>query len=86
MSEQAKKAGIMSVATTMIGAGAVRLASGEVYVGATLTLAGMGLFGLYEVYQVRQLPAGLDEDEVRAIAEEVGTTVGEAVDEQTNDT
>jgi len=50
MGEARQKAGVMSVATTVIATGAARLADGGVYVGGALLATGLALFGLYEVY------------------------------------
>ena len=81
MGEARQKAGVLSVATTVIATGAARLADGGVYVGGALLVTGLALFGVYEVYQIRQLPEGLGEEDVKRIAEEVGTNVEDAVED-----
>jgi hypothetical protein len=81
MGEVRQKAGVLSVATTVIATGAARLADGAVYVGGALLATGLVLFALYEVYQIRQLPEGLGEEDVKRIAEEVGADVEEAVED-----
>jgi hypothetical protein len=58
--QQAGKAGVLALGTTLVGAGATGLSNGEYYGGLGLVLAGMGLLGGYELVQDKQIQGYAD--------------------------
>lgn len=80
-----KKAAILSVATTVIGSGSIAMSEGRLYAGLILILLGGLLFAAYEIYQVEQLPAGVDAETLQKFAEQAGDQIEHRVEDDSGD-
>lgn len=88
--ETKKKVPILSVATGLMGYATTFITSGEYIVGGLLTISGVACVALYEVYQVRELPAGITDDTIidvitRVVDEVNGSTDVTMPDDDTTD-
>ena len=82
MSHSNKKVGVLATATSTVGAAVASISNGAYVEGAVLLLIGIGLFVLYERYQVKEI--AFNQSDAQNAAEVVSDTVDSVTNTESN--
>lgn len=80
MKHTKKKATILTVATTIVGSGAIRTAGGHYIEAGILFLVAGALFGAYEYLNWQEIP--VDAETIEDGAEQIADDAGEALEKE----
>lgn len=82
MSHSNKKVGVLATATSTVGAAVASISNGAYVEGAVLLVIGIGLFVLYERYQVKEI--AFNQSDAQNAADVVSDTVDSVTDTESN--
>jgi len=74
-----KKAAILTTASSLVVAAATSFSSGNLIEGGVLLAMAAGMFGLYEFYQVKQIPVSAED--LEGAADVAADQIDEQVDQ-----
>lgn len=75
-----KKASILTTATSLVGFAVMSFSSGDYVAGGILLTTSLALFGLYEFFQIKEIP--VDADEITGGAETIADGINDRIDDE----